>query len=407
MGLTDLFKGFYYKRNINGDHFYRINTEKYGNSSRDLLKISQNHPLLTPALLFISQLFAQARFKVVNSETKEIIKGHWLSELLKNPNFYQSGIDLLENFMFLKTVVGSVAIYKKKPVGMDATEFYVLNTDLIEYPKDFNTKMTFRDKIGSTYVIYDKEGENIRIKLEDLMFFYDLPNGINKIDKKNNHFKSKSRIKGLMQTLINTDDSLLAKNIILKSNGKEMISSGNAAETFPMSPNEKVEAEKLFNSNYGLSRNKSRTWITKASVDWKSLHIALRDLGLDESVKTDANIIYTALHIPKDILSLDNKKTTYANQKESMVSYIQNDMQGALNDFTNTLTLDLLEGEELIGSYDHMPVMQFILLQKYDIENKRATALQGYLNAGVSKQDALDLLDLTDIKLEGNGQKEA
>jgi len=183
---------------------------------------------------------------------------------------------------------------------------------------------------------------------------------------------------------------LVAKNIILKSNGKEMITTSGSG--FPMTPDEKADAEHIFNSGYGLSNTRKRALITKANLTWKSMHIALRDLGLDESIKVDGNIIYTALHIPKDILSLEAKKTTYNNFKESMTSFIQNDIQAFMNDFVTTLELEFLEdGLELVGDYEHLPVMQFIRKERYEAVKLRAEALNYLLATGIPEEIALEM----------------
>lgn len=400
MGLLDWIGRLYYERDISGNHFYKKTSKDFKDTDRDLLTISQNHPLLTPALLFVSQLFAQGKFIIRNKNTGAIKKSHWILDLLENPNYYQSSVDFLEAFQFMKVALGSVGIYTKAPNGMTPTELYLLNTNLIEYPKDFNTKMDFRDKINDdVQVIYDKNGENLKLKLKDIMFFYDLPNGLRvSHEHKNNYFICRSRLDGIIEVLVNTNDSVTAKNIILKSNGKELISGGSNTDGFPLTPEEKIEAEQLFSLKYGLSKSRSRTMITKADLKYQSLHIALRDLGLDESVKTDANIIFTALHIPKDILSLDNKKTTYANQKESMVSYIQSDMTSALNDFSNSIGVEFLEkGWELVGTYDHLPVMQFIKVQKYEVIKKQADALSALIKVGIPPALALEMVDINSL----------
>ena len=153
--------------------------------------------------------------------------------------------------------------------------------------------------------------------------------------------------------------------------------------------------KRLFNVNYGLAKNRSRSLITKANVNWQSLHIALRDLGLDESVKVDGNIIFTALHIPKDILSLEAKKTTYNNFKESMVSYIQNEQQSSLDSFCEVFNKGIkYKNLKLVGTYEHLPVMQFIKKQKYESAELQGKALKALLDAGVPDEVALELVDL-------------
>jgi len=387
--FADLKKVFW-DRNKSGENFYGLVNEQNWGITGCNLEIAQNHPILTPAMLFVSKLFSQADFKLVSTTTGKEVKSHPLLDLLGNPNYYQTKMDMLESLMFMMIANGVGVIYKKSIIGFNEPEaIYLLDYYKIKWPEGFKTEksaMNSDNKIGETVVTYDEDGENLKIKLKDLMFFYDLPSALNSKDI----YKNKSRLDGLHQTLVNTCDSLVAKNIILRSNGKEMITGGR--DGFPLGDEEKKEAQALFNANYGLAAGKSRSLITRAAIDWKSLHIALRDLGLDESVKVDGNIIYTALHIPKDILSLEAKKTTYNNFKESMVSYIQNEITSSLDAFCEVINKSLkYKNLKLVGSYDHLPVMQFVLLEKYDIVGKQAAALKALLDIGVPLELALEM----------------
>lgn len=382
------FRKLFWERDKAGDNWYLpLEAGDWGLKGTNL-EIAQNHPILTPALIFVSKLFSQARFSMVKDDGT-IVKRNPLLTLLNNPNYFQTKMDLLESLMFTQIANGVAVLYKKPVVGMpkELSTIYVLNYELIKWPTDFKTKLSGlnkNNKIGETVVRYDIENENLDIKLKDLMFFYDMPNSV----KSSNMYKNGSRLDGLKQTLVNTNDSLIAKNIILKTNGKELLT--GSKEGFPLSDDEKQEAQNLFNANYGLSRTRSRGLITKANVTWKSLHIALRDLGLDESVKVDGNIIYTALHIPKDILSLEAKKTTYENGKQSMISYIQNEMQENIDSFCEVMNKCIpYDGMRLVGSYDHLPVMQYVMAEKYAAQLVRANALTAMLSAGIPEEVAM------------------
>jgi hypothetical protein len=362
------------------------------------LEIAQNHAILTPAILFIAKIFSQAEFKVVHKKSGKEDEGHWLTKLLDNPNLYQTKSDFLESLQFIQIAQGRAVGYLSKPVGYNDSEdidsIYLLDSDLIEFPDkyrdtQFRSKMYTsrqKEKYGDEEITYDKNGENMKIKVKNLIFFYDLPNMLQK-----NFLNVNSRLDGLKQTLINTNDSLIAKNIILKTNGKELIS-GGGNEHLPLTSEDKEKAESLLQNNYGLGWFRKRGIVTKSSLDYKSLHIALRDLGLDESVKVDGNLIYTALHIPKDILSLEAKKTTYNNFKESMVSYIQNEMQASTNAFTDVLNRLIKDTDyKIVGSYEHLPIMQFILIERYEGISKKAKALNDLLKTGVPKKVALEM----------------
>ena len=416
-----------YTRDKSGNHWYeRTPDGKWGIEGKTNLAIAQNHPILTPALLFRSKLFSQAEFKVVHKTSGKVMKDHWLIKLLYSPSRYQTQSDFLESLDFIQVAQGKSVCYLKRRIGYkdnkDIEAIYILNSDLIDWG-DYSSEFLNRtqdSKIDNQTIIYDKDGENLEIKLGDLLFFYDLPNMLCQTGSSNspNFFETKSRLDGLRQTLINTHDSLIAKNIILKTNGKEIISGATGSSAFPMDADDKKASEELLQNNYGLGWFRKRGIVTKSNINWQSAHIALRDLGLDESVKVDGNIIYTALHIPKDIISLEAKKTTYANFKESMVSYVQNEMQSSVDAFTdvmNTLIDDT--NYKLVGSYEHLPIMQFIEQEKYDVIIKRATALRELLSTGVPKEYALELsgfertMTLEDINpttienQNGNGNK--
>jgi len=382
----------YWERNKSGENWYTELSEADGfGLSGNNLEIAQNHPILTPAMLFVSKLFSQADFYMENVKTKERRYEHALLDMLNSPNYYQTRMDLLESLMFMQIANGVAVLYKKTIIGFpnQPSAVYLLDYNKITWPDDFNTNFSSSNEsnsIGKIQITYKKGSEEeVKIKLDDLYFFYDMPNAT---DSKN-QFKCKSRLDGLKQTLVNTSDSLVAKNIILKTNGKEMISNEGG---FPLGDEEKEDAQRLLNNRYGLSSTRSRSIVTKANLTWKSLHIAIRDLGLDESVKVDGNIIYTALHIPKDILSLEAKKTTYNNFKESMVSYIQNETQSTLDAFCQVINTSSTDKKwKLKGSYDHLPVMQFIMLERYDVVVKQGEALAGLLATGVPNDIALEM----------------
>ena len=400
LNISKILRKLTWTRDSSGNNWYVENNGNGFGSGENMtnLELSQNHPILTPALLFISKLFSQAEFKVVNKETGKEEKNHWLIKLLNKPNLYQTQSDFLESLQFIQIAQGKAVGYLKRPIGFNEAEdidsIYLLDSDLIEWPlkyKDANFRSPMlsaraKNVADDEIIRYDENGENLKIKVKEFIFFYDLPNMLQK-----NFYNVNSRLDGLRQTLLNTNDSLIAKNIILKTNGKELISGGNN-EHFPLAGDDKEKAESLLQNNYGLGWFRKRGIVTKASINYQSLHIALRDLGLDESVKVDGNLIYTALHIPKDIISLEAKKTTYNNFKESMVSYIQNEMQASTNAFTDVLNQLIDDSDyKLVGTYEHLPIMQFILIERYEGISKKAKALNDLLMTGVPKEVALEM----------------
>lgn len=389
-----------WSRNRSGSTFSDITEYTSWSKIGNNLNVALDHPILSPALLFVAKLFSQAELKVIRlSDGGEVPSENQYSQLLRDPSAHLTQNDFLEALLFTSIANGVGVVYKKKNAFTGRVNaLYVLDYMKLVFPDNFNKgNLIDRSAWGKrmkTKIKYDPNGENLDILLEDLMFFYDMPPCVEE-----NPYITRSRIDGLKQTLRNTNDSLIAKNIILKSNGKEIISGTN--ETIPISPDEKKEIERLYNSKYGLAHDRQRGIVVSSKVNHKSLHIALRDLGLDDSIKVDGNMIYTALHIPKDIISLEAKKTTYNNFKESMVSYIQNELQPTLDSYIEVLNKFLMPNNlKVVGTYEHLPIMQFILIERYQGVYQRALSLWQLRMAGLPDSEALKLVGLDEnIKL--------
>ena len=400
-------KSWLFERDVKGNYWYTNSHRNWTSEKVDNLDIAQEHPFLTPGLLFIANLFAQGRFKVIRRSTGLEVSNHWILRLLNDPNYYQTRIDLLESTQFVKMARGSAVLYGRRGVGREEVDsIYVLDPHLIKYPKDFIAPTAFKrreEAILNQVVVYDPHGENLKIRLRDLVYLYDQPSGFSNTKpllgkgdgstEIRNRFTTKSRVDGIKQTLINTLDSHIAKNIILKTNGKEIVS--GESNGMPLNPAEKEEAERVFNSKYGLSWGRRRTLVVKGALRWQSAHIAVRDLGLDESTKIDATVVFNALGIPKDIYSIESKKTTYNNFKESMSSFIQNSIYSIMLDFTESLNKYWIEDNyELVGTYDHLPIMNFLELEKLQALNAKADAILKLRQAGVPDELIVELAEL-------------
>ena len=80
------------------------------------------------------------------------------------------------------------------------------------------------------------------------------------------------------------------------------------------------------------------------------------------------------------------------NFKESMVSYIQNETQSTLDAFCQVINTSSNDKKwKLKGTYDHLPVMQFIMLERYDVVVKQASALKALIESGVPNDIALEM----------------
>ena len=152
-----------WERNKSGENWYMPKQDGAWGLTGSNLKIAQNHPILTPAMLFVSKLFSQAEFEMKNIKTGEVIKEHAVLTLLKNPNFYQTKTDLLESLQFMLIANGVAVLYKKSIVGMDdqVPAIYLLDYKKITWPEGFKTKLSVineKNEAGNVKVVYDEGG---------------------------------------------------------------------------------------------------------------------------------------------------------------------------------------------------------------------------------------------------------
>lgn len=414
--IKSLFSGlrFNYERMTNGSTWYSGNASADWDSLSEKLKYGYTHPVLLPILQLLSHYVSKAEFSIKKADGT-LETDHDLIRLLNNPNHYQSKQDLLAQFVWLKYCLGYNYLMPVAPVGFhdvkSTTAIYNLNASLIQFPKDFKTPFVFKpneaEGIKNTELVYDKEGINLKVKTQHIIPFFDLPNGV----ANNNLLTAPSRLDALQKPLSNIAKAFEAKNIILQSNGKELFTnqtSGNA-QTMPLTDPEKKEINNKFNNSFGLGLKRSRSVVTNANIKWQSLHINLADLGLDESVIKDAKLLLNAFNIPAELISYDGKGAKYENQVQATIAFIQTVIQDIVDDIANSITSYYkLEGEELVATFNHLPIMQVVENNKATAMKKKAEALKALLDAGVEEADALELLNMNvNLKPKGNEQTES
>lgn len=396
----------YYERLKDGTHSYERLLDSKIISLKELeqcLKVSLTNPVLQPSFNLIARLFSSAKFLEVDKDGKPV-ENSKIVELLENPNIYQSQQDYLEQFIWFKYAYGYLYVYPVHPIGMrnaEKTSLYNLKTSLITYDNDFKTPILFKksDKkkvLEQEFTYEDTDNDQtLDIEIGKIIPYYDLANGIGA----SNVLTAPSRLLSIKTEISNIDQAGTGKNKAIQTNGRELFSNktSKAGTAMPLQPKEKEEMQRKLNIGYGLGSNRSRSLVVNASMEWQSLHIKLSELGLDDSRKADANTILGALGIPLDLFDDD---TTYENQEQSLLGFMQNNIIPQMNDFTNSLTNYFeLENTNIIGSYDHLPIMASIKEMQINTIKTKAEVLESLLRSGIDPQEALTLLEWSDLKL--------
>jgi len=399
MGIFSKLTNYFYERDRSGNNYYWIGN---GNCEwpdlSDKLNVARTNPILMPAINYIAERFANANFYVEKSNG-EITQEHPIIQLLENPNPYQSRNEFLKSFIWYKKALGFVYVYNKSSVGTgisESTSLYNLNSSCIQYKTGSKTPMLFNDESIDYDFIYNCDQGKIKVNTEDIIPFYDLSNGL----CDDFLLTSPSRLDALKKPITTIDKSYDAKNRIIPQNGDRLITDIGKEHNL-LGLKEKEDIQNRLNGNYGLGVGRSRNIVTGTSLDVKSLHIPLSDLGLDDSIIKDAEKIVLGMGIPLDGLKYDPKKSTFENQLQSEISFYQNTISVEMEDFTNSLTTQFLkeEGSKLIAKYDHLPIFQREKNKELDTLQKKIDVLNNLLGLGVEKDQALKLSQLHELEI--------
>lgn len=399
------FPYLHYERLKDGTHTYYSEGDGSTIDLSNKLVVARNSPVLTPIFNKIAHYVGSAKFMHVNDNGDEIENSPYI-DLINNPNVYQSKTDFLEQWVWYKLAFGYVYQYPVKGPGLEvAKEIYNLNTSLVEFPDDFKTPILFTDsdrkKLFKEQFVYDEDGQNLKIAFEKIIPYFDLSNGLS-TDCDYSLMVAPSRIDSIKLPLTTIQRAYEAKNIVIGSNGRELYKSNSNPNAMPFGDDEQKRVNSKINNEYGFGLGKSRAITTKSDVEWQSLHIVLKELGLDESVMSDFVICVNAFSFPPELLLSGNN--TYENQNVTEIRFIQGFIQNQVDDLANSLTsgLDVPKGTKIIGCLDHLPIMQEIENMRVDTQLKQTTAIRNLYMSGYSKEEAEEYLNSEDDDTKKN-----
>ena len=107
----------------------------------------------------------------------------------------------------------------------------------------------------------------------------------------------------------------------------------------------------------------------------------------------------------RDVINyFSNGASTYENSEKGMQNYIQNGIQSDADDRMSSLSLQwglIDNGEKLIASYDHLPVMQSIVSTKINtLKALEETIKIGLENRTITPIEAVEMSTNLRLKLK-------
>ena len=393
-------------RNTDGSYFYsRIGSQSATLDGYNNYKAALHNPVLFGLIDKIGLYLGQTKFYIGEPDQKQ---NDPLLDLINSPNDYQSKQDFFKEYVFQRIANGYVFI---APIGAEGFEhrvervdsLYNLNANYVEYnTQHFQTKLLTREEAkqkGFKFRYNDGVSNNRTFKIDDVIPFFDVANGLSE----DFLLRSPSKLDSVLQPAVNMIKAFEAQNIIIKSNGREMMFSMRKSDKLgldkPISNEDKAEIQRK-NRTYGMQHGQNKTMYLKGETGWKSLHINAKDLALAEAIETTSSAIAAAFNVPKDLIPVfDNAK--YENKKESEIQLIQSVVKPIADDICNSFSSYFkgYDKKPLQCSFDHLAPMQHIEQIKTDKAFKLSTAYRNLTQSGMTPEQATDFFESLGIKM--------
>ena len=366
------------ERSIDGAMSYQLlGGDGFVNYS-DYLKISLENPVLNTIVSLRAKMYSQMAITHVDANGKEI-KNSEVLKLLKQPNYFQSQEDFLFQQMWFLSCAGNNYVYQIKPLS---TQLPKSLYNLIPSEIDFNkvnkvNKFVFQKDdnklIQDRNIKYTLDNKVYDIKLSELIPLYDLSNGLTS----NSWFSAPSRVQSIEKVLQNIEQNLKSKHKNLQFSAKYIGTNKSTGMEAQIQPGDRKAIEDVLNTKDVLTTN--------AAVEYKHLVSDMKRLYLDEQFADDANKCLLAFELNKGVLNYFAKDSTFENQKQGIINWVQNSIQGSADNTMNSLSSSfglLDKGEKLIASFDHLPIMQTLINEKI----KSFTDFQNSLKIAIENQ---------------------
>lgn len=322
------------------------------------------NPVLSTIVNFGANYYAQMKITHLDKSGKEIENSPY-TNLLYNPNYFQSKEDFFYQQSVFLDVSGNDFIYQRKAFTNDIPKaLYNLipsEIDLQKIERLNNFIITDKDKkaIEEKTIKYTLDNTEYQLPLRDLIPTFDLSNGLTK----NSLLTSPSRVKAVAKILHNINENLDSKTINLQMSRKYIGLNNNDGNKAQIQDSDRKSVERAIETKNLL--------LTNAGIDVKHLVSDMKRLYLDEQYSSDFNKVLLAFGLNKNVLDISDKNSGLNNSgslvDSALINYIQNTIQNRADNTMNSLAQSwgLFErGEKLKASYDHLPVMQSVINEK-------------------------------------------
>jgi len=340
----------YVERDSSGNIWYSIldaftvgNKKGFKNESNKLETILSN-PAILKVFCFLADTYSQVKIDKYNND--KLVEKDFLYSYQKTPNDWQTWTDLFWEHRFW--LAGGNAYlyafknvyYYLKPSGCEFTDAQIKAFSQITFATKNKT-----DLLKGTFKYRNENGAVDTLSFEYLHVFTDMSGGVS-----GNWLKGNSRMDALYQIAINSQYALQSKGTNLKYTEKFLVSGQHDAKDTTSRPMAETEKDSIEQS----LENGRKINATKSKVDMQQMVSNLAQLQLDEAYESDLIKVANMYGIPKDVIDILAKGSTYENQEKSLGKFINYNEMPKVQQMTDTYEV-ILNEQDLRGSFKHLP----------------------------------------------------
>lgn len=358
-----------------------------GNSFVDngkYLDMFLKNPVLMTIVSLRAELYSQMKIEHLDKSGK-VIENSEYTKLLYTPNYFQSKEDFFYQQMVFLSTAGTDFVYQRKAFANELPKaVYNLIPSEIDYNNAHKVNkfiITKQDQkvFEDRQIKYTLDDKDYFIRIGDLIPLYDLSNGL----MDNSFFQSPSRVQSIAKVLNNIQQNIDSKNVNLQMSGKFIGNNASDGNNAQLQGTDRNAIERVISA-------KSLVLTNQSNIDVKHLVSDMKRLYLDEQFADDANKCLLAFGLNKDVLNYFAKDSTFENQEKGVIKYIQNSIQctadNTMNSFSQTWGL-FKKGERLRASYDHLAVMQSVVVDRINNFKALQEAIKISLENGTMTTD--------------------
>ncbi len=279
-----------------------------------------------------------------------------LETLLKQPNILQSQNEWLKQYAVQLQLHGNQFIYKNKPSALLSVPKALFNIDPSCIKPVLTGKIYDQVEISGIIKHYelDEDGKTRPINTDTVIW--------SKIGDANSPLLGKSKLKSLKWPISNTDVAYQYLNSISGEKGAigalSREPSKDSMGELPVTPEEKIESERLHRQIHGVEEGQSKLLITSNKVSWSPFSYPTAQLQLREQITDNFSRILSAFGVNVNLFI----NSTYDNLIHGLKS-THNDTvvplaDGLCQKLTSDKDFSIPKGKRLILDYTHLPYLQ-------------------------------------------------